>query len=137
MPWNPGIGTISRHASRLSTAATPVRVMPPGGLPASGVFGPLSSARTALPKVSGMVAVMAINEKLLQALLEKNPYLSFAVQESDPMKGTYADAIPLGPLMELRAQNDQNTFTAERATLSLDYWRATAQNVLADPEASG
>ncbi len=88
-------------------------------------------------QVSGMVGVMAINEKLLQALLEKNPDLSFAVQESDPMKGTYADAIPLGPLMELRAQNDQNTFTAERATQSLDYWRATAQNVLADPEASG
>src|SRR3989442_1209240 len=66
-------------------------------------------------QVSGMVGVMAINEKLLQALMEKNPDLSFAVQESDPMKGTYADAIPLGPLMELRAQNDQNTFTAERA----------------------
>src|SRR5260221_5349734 len=52
MPWNPGIGTISRHASRLSTAATPVRVMPPGGLPASSVFGPLSLTRTALPNRS-------------------------------------------------------------------------------------
>jgi len=88
-------------------------------------------------QVTGDAAWMAINEKLLQALMEKNPGLSFAVQESVPMKGTYADAIPLGPLMELRAQNDQNTFTAERATQSLDYWRATAQNVLADPEASG
>ena len=53
------------------------------------------------------------------------------------MKGTYADALPLGPLMELRAQDAQNTFTAERAAASLDYWRTTAQNVLADPEASG
>lgn len=88
-------------------------------------------------QVSGMVGVMAINEKLLQLLLEKNPGLSFAVQESFPMKGTYADAIPLGPLMELRAQSDQNTFTPERAAQSLDYWRTTAQNVLADPEASG
>jgi len=88
-------------------------------------------------QVSGMAGVMAINEKLLQALLEKNPHLSFAVQESFPMKGTYADAIPLGPLMELRAQNDQNTFTAERATQSLGYWRTTAANLLADPEAAG
>src|SRR5205814_1304467 len=88
-------------------------------------------------QVSGIVGVMAINEKLLQLLLDKNPDLSFAMQQSFPMKGTYADALPLGPLMELRAQNDQNTFTAERATQSLDYWRTTAQNVLADPEAAG
>ena len=75
--------------------------------------------------------------KAAQALMEKNTDLSFAVQESFPMKGTYADAIPLGPLMELRAQNDQNTFTGELAAQSLDYWRITAQNVLADPEAAG
>jgi hypothetical protein len=87
--------------------------------------------------VSGQVAVMAINEKLLQALMEKNPDLSFAMQESFPMKGTYADAVPLGPLMELRAQDAQNTFTAERAAQALDFWRTTAENVLADPEAAG
>ncbi len=88
-------------------------------------------------QVSGIVGVMAINEKLLQVLLEKNPGLSFGMQESFPMKGTYGDAIPLGPLMELRAQNDPNAFTDERAAQSLDYWRTTAQNVLADPEAAG
>jgi hypothetical protein len=55
-------------------------------------------------QVSGQVAVMAINEILLQTLMQKNPDLSFAVQESLPLKGTYADAVPLGPLMELRAQ---------------------------------
>src|SRR5207237_7040832 len=33
-------------------------------------------------QMSGQVAVMAINEKLLQTLLEKNPELSFAIQES-------------------------------------------------------
>ena len=53
------------------------------------------------------------------------------------MKGTYGDAIPLGPLMELRAKNDQNAFTDERAAQSLEYWQTTAQNVLADPEAAG
>jgi hypothetical protein len=87
-------------------------------------------------QVSGRVAVMAINEKLLQALMEKNPDLSFAIQESFPFRGTYADAAPLGPLMELRADG-QNTFTAERAAQSLDYWRTTAQQLLADPNVSG
>ena len=47
--------------------------------------------------VSGRAAVMAINEKLLQTLMAKNPEMSFAIQESFPLKGTYADALPLGP----------------------------------------
>ncbi len=87
-------------------------------------------------QVSGQVAVMAINEKLLQSLMAKNPDLSFAIEESFPFKGTYADASPLGPLMELRAQDGQNTFTAERAAESLDYWRNATQQILSDPEAA-
>jgi len=87
-------------------------------------------------QVSGQAAVMAINEKLLQMFMAKNPELSFAVQESFPLRSTYADALPLGPLMELRAQDGQNTFTPERATQSLDYWRNAAQQILADPEAA-
>jgi len=83
-------------------------------------------------QVSGQVAVMAINEKLLQALMDKNPELSFAIGESFPLKGTYADALPLGPLMELRAQDK---FTADHATQSLEYWQAKAQQVLSDPVA--
>jgi hypothetical protein len=85
-------------------------------------------------QVSGMVAVMGINEKLLQTLMQKNPDLSFAVQESISMKGTYSDALPLGPLMELGARDQQNDFTAERATQSLQYWQDMAQQVLANPE---
>lgn len=86
-------------------------------------------------QVSGQVAVMSINEKLLQALMAKNPDLDFAVQESSPLRGTYADARPLGPLMELGARDEQNAFTAERAAQSLDYWRSKAQEVFSDPEA--
>jgi hypothetical protein len=88
-------------------------------------------------QVSGQVAVMAINERLLRAFMDKNPDLSFALQESFPMKGTYADAVPLGPLMELRAQDGQNAFTADRAAQSLDYWRTTTQQLLSDPAAAG
>jgi len=86
-------------------------------------------------QVSGKLAVMAINEKLLERLMEKNPGVSFALEESFPLQGTYADALPLGPLMELRARDDQNAFTPELAAQSLDYWRNTAQQVLSDPEA--
>ena len=87
-------------------------------------------------QVSGMVAVMSINEKLLQRMMEKNPELSFAIQESFPMRNTYAEALPLGPLMELGAQNAQNQFTSERAAQSVDYWRSITQTLLADPEAA-
>ena len=88
-------------------------------------------------QVSGQTAVMAINEKLLHALMEKNPDLSFAVQESFPLRSTYADALPLGPLMELGARADQNPFTTERAQESIEYWRNTANQILSDPEALG
>ena len=88
-------------------------------------------------QVSGQTAVMAINERLLETLMQKNPDVSFAIQESFPLKGTYPDALPLGPLMELGARSDQNYFTPERAAQSLDYWRSTAQQVLSDPTAAG
>lgn len=83
-------------------------------------------------QVSGQTAVMAINERLLQMLMQKNPEMSFAIEESFPLRGTYADSLPLGPLMELNARNDQNAFTADRASQSLDYWRNAAQQILSD-----
>ena len=88
-------------------------------------------------QVSGQVAVMAINEKLFQALMEKNPDASFAIEQSFPLESTYANATPLGPIMELRVRDEQNALTAERAAQSVDYWRATAQQLLADPETPG
>jgi hypothetical protein len=86
---------------------------------------------------SGMVSVMQINQLLLQMLAAKNPDLSFAVQESTPLRGTYSDALPLGPLMELNAQSDGNPFNQQLAQQSVDYWRSTAQGLLADPSATG
>jgi hypothetical protein len=87
--------------------------------------------------VKGQVAVMAINGRLLQMLMQKNPDMSFAIEQSYPFHDTYADALPLGPLMELNARNDQNTFTAERASESLDYWRNAAQQIFSDANATG
>lgn len=86
-------------------------------------------------QVGGQIAVMSINEKLLQTLMAKNPDLDFAIQESSPLRGTYADALPLGPLMELGARDEQNQFGPERAAQTLDYWRSRAQQIANDPEA--
>jgi hypothetical protein len=87
-------------------------------------------------QVSGQVAVMAINERLLQAFLDKNPEATFALEESFPLKTTYPGAVPLGPLMELRAEAGQTSFNTDTATQSVDYWRSLAQQVLSDPESA-
>jgi hypothetical protein len=86
-------------------------------------------------QVSGGVAVMSINEKLLEMLMAKNPELSFGLQQSFPFRGTYADALPLGPLMELNARSNENTFTPGRAADYLNYWHQTADSVFANPQA--
>jgi hypothetical protein len=82
-------------------------------------------------QVSGQVAVMAINEKLFQTIMDKNPDLSFALEESFPFKSTYPNAAPIGPIMELRVPDAQKTFTAEAAAQAVDYWRTTSQTLLA------
>jgi hypothetical protein len=84
--------------------------------------------------VSGQVAVMSINELMFQNLMAKNPDLSFAMEESFPFKSTYGSAVPLGPILELGAADGPSALTPERATQSVDYWRATAQQLLSDPE---
>jgi hypothetical protein len=85
-------------------------------------------------QVSGQVAVMSINERLFQSLMDKNPDTSFAIEQSFPFKSTYAAATPLGPIMELRVQDEQNALTPERAAQSIDYWRTTAQQLAGDPD---
>jgi tetratricopeptide (TPR) repeat protein len=47
----------------------------------------------------------------------------------------FANASSLGPIMELRVRDEQNVLTRERAAQSVDYWRTTAQQIFADPEA--
>ncbi|MSU36328.1 MAG: hypothetical protein EXS36_14775 [Pedosphaera sp.] len=86
--------------------------------------------------VSGSVAVIAINETLLQRLMSKNPDLSFALQESFPFAGLYADAAPLGPLMELHVPDGASALTPERAAQSIEYRRDAAQKVLSDSDAA-
>jgi len=86
--------------------------------------------------VSGQVAVMAVNEILLQTLMQNNPDLSFGLEESFPLKSTYPGAVPLGPIMQLGAQGDPGAFSADLAAQTVSYWQNTAQQLLANPEAA-
>jgi hypothetical protein len=83
-----------------------------------------------------MVSVMAINDQLLQLLLQKNPDLSFAMEQSFPLPSALSGAASLGPIMELRAAGGQNSLNADSATQSLAYWQTTAQQLLANQEVS-
>ena len=86
-------------------------------------------------QVSGQVAVMAINEKLFQTLMDKNPDSSFAIAQSFPFESTYADATPVGPIMALRVSEEKNKLTAARASEAVNYWATTTEQLLADPAA--
>jgi hypothetical protein len=68
--------------------------------------------------------------------MARNPDLSFAIEESSPLKGTYADARPLGPVMELGRPGGPNNFTPERSTESAGYWRDTAQRISSELNAT-
>jgi tetratricopeptide repeat protein len=95
------------------------------------------ASANASPKiqVSGNVAVMAINERILQAIMDKNPGMSFALEESFPLASTYSSAVPLGPLMQLRAPDGQNSFTLDAVGDTLQYWRNTADQLEGDTDA--
>jgi hypothetical protein len=85
-------------------------------------------------QVSGQVAVMGINELLLQDFMNKNPDASFALEESFPLRSFYSNSVPLGPIMELRAADAQTTFNSDRATQVVDYWRDVAQQLISDAD---
>jgi hypothetical protein len=85
-------------------------------------------------QVSGQVAVMGINELLLKDFMDKNPDATFALEESFPLRSFYSNSVPLGPIMELRAQDAQSSFTAERATQVVDYWRDFAQQLFSESD---
>ena len=85
-------------------------------------------------QVSGQVAVMGINERLVQALVQKNPELTFAMEESYPLQSFLLNATPLGPIMELGTHDTPIPLTTDAAAQAVAYWQETAQELLADTE---
>jgi len=82
-------------------------------------------------EASGRVAVMTIAERMMQDILDRNPEISFAMEESFPLKDLYAESTSLGPIMELRADNG-GTLSAESAADTLQYWQETARDMAAN-----
>ena len=88
-------------------------------------------------QASGDISVMAVNERILQAIMDKNPNASFALEESFALKSTYPNATLLGPIMELRPGDGQNSLTPERAAESAAYWSGVAQRLPSDSSDPG
>jgi tetratricopeptide (TPR) repeat protein len=86
-------------------------------------------------RISGQVSVMGINERLVQRLLEQNPELTFGLQESFPLRGTYAEAAPLGPIMELRSGSGKEALSPEQVALTTGHWEQTVDRLMQEPEA--
>lgn len=74
-------------------------------------------------ELSGRDAVFTVNDRLIQSILEKNPELAFALEESIPIKSTYEGAAPLGPIFELRSNAPEESVSTEQANSALAYWR--------------
>jgi tetratricopeptide (TPR) repeat protein len=85
-------------------------------------------------QASGFDAAMNMNERVLQFIVEKNPELSFALEESFPMKSTYEGARPLGPILEVRAGNSDSD--ADQAGRAVEHWRETVSQLLQNGEAA-
>jgi hypothetical protein len=85
---------------------------------------------------SGPVSIMGVNEFIFQQIMQKNPGLAFGLEESYPLKSTYADATTMGPIMELRTSDHLDALTADTASQSIAYWQQVTQQLQSDPAAT-
>ena len=84
--------------------------------------------------VSGLPAVMSINELLLKTLQQKNPDLTFAMEESVSLPSTYNGAVPLGPLLQLGNGDSTARVTPAIASDALNYWRERVTQLTTNPD---
>lgn len=78
-------------------------------------------------QVGGKAVVMAINEKLFQELMAKNPEMSFGIEQSFPFKSTYENAAIIGPIMAVNAGPE--ALTAQDAGDAVNYWRQRSEEL--------
>jgi len=84
--------------------------------------------------VGGMLAVMAINERLLEQLMAKNPGVPFAMEESFPLQSIYGTSSPRSAVIELRgAEGGGDPMTPARAQESVAYWTAAMDSLRGNP----
>jgi hypothetical protein len=128
----------TRLAHDLQFPDEPKQVLPGEHVGSGGGGGWTAAVKQGdqLTQVSGQFSCMMINERILQMILQANPDSPFGLEESFPLKSTYAEAAPLGPIMELRAPDGQNALSADSASETLAYWQDRVQRLLADPAAA-
>ncbi len=116
----------------------PRQVLPGESVGSDGGGGWTAAVRQGdqVVQVSGQFSCMMINERILQMILQANPDSPFGLEESFPLKSTYAQAAPLGPIMELRASDGQNALDADAASQTLAWWQDRVQQLLVDPAAA-
>jgi hypothetical protein len=85
--------------------------------------------------IGGAVSVMGINELLLQRFLALNPSAPIVLEESYPLSSLYADAVPAGPVLELRAPGAGSPLPAEVGADVVARWQDVLAQVNADPAA--
>lgn len=95
---------------------------------------PNGEARSFSP---GSVAATDVAEKMLAALLEKNPGMSVAIERPTPGSPLYDMATPLGPIFEVRAPAAGAAATATtpaEAEQSVRYWREAVERMQSAPQ---
>lgn len=74
-----------------------------------------------------------LEARLLQMLIEKNPGVTFVLEQADQALSMDANAVPKGPFIEVRAGGGGGAgVTSAQAGATLEYWRETAQRLQAD-----
>lgn len=76
--------------------------------------------------VGGQTSVMAINEGIIRGMMEKNPDLTFVMEENFPLKSLESAGVPNGPLIELRGREAGSALSAETAAQTVDYWKGVS-----------
>ncbi len=86
--------------------------------------------------VSGARSVMGINEQIFRRILEANPEVPFALEESFPFDGLHPSAVPSGGILEVRSDGGERVIAQEAAQAAADRWAAIADQLLGDAGAA-
>lgn len=82
-------------------------------------------------QVSGQVAVMAINARLVRVIFDQNTNHEFYIEESFPLDWMYPYLEPHGLIMKINRE-PQNVLSAEAVRADHDYWAKYTKPMIGD-----
>jgi hypothetical protein len=83
-------------------------------------------------QITGEVAVMAINARLVRKIFDLNPDREFYLEESLPLDWTYPHLIPAGPIFKI-SRTKIESLSAEVIAKDRVYWDARMKTTLGRP----